>query len=428
MSDPMKKLVIGDGEFEIVDEIARNKIEPEGGYFHALNIGLTTTNASANVTTLNNFMTQNPNAKIVVNNGKVFPFNSTITLTNNVQLMGSGQFKYVGEETTDYFVTTYVNGSTYYDVVPQNTCFEINIDCNGLAQGVCFSGGIHNRIIANIRNAKGNGYYLPSGSGYENVHSISVMNDDAADYADSVGVYCEKADEVFNEIFTRNCNTGLYMRGSGLINLIHSWCYGDNVYPNSKTVSIYGSHVTIHYLHSDTMEYPLYFERLVQGIKVDTIFCSFNSSAVTQSVATNNSFRPWKTEVQPTAGQKFSVEIGELKLPTINGTYQNNLNLEAFDGFVEIFNVSDLQVIGDFKYIPLCTCYAGGDKLTNTPSGYNNNYKTIKAYRNNQYKFIELKNDYPSTDPIVYVSISLTTWISKWMTVAKTQLAEVNPE
>ena len=364
---------------------------------------------------------------LYIPDGKIFNFQDPIVLTRDIKFLGSGVLRYNGPvDQAGYFITTYNTGTTYNTIRPQNGEYSYNIDCAGNIRGILFNQGIHNRIRANIRNAVKVGFNdNAAGYGYENVISVSIVNDTDAKYADAVGVYGNHPDNKYEQVFTRNCNIAFQALKQVYIDFIHAWIVGDDIYPGSACMKISGSGVNCSEIYCDTMQYPIYLDALPKKVKIGTIYPGFNDNAVSQATFLANMYRPWAASFSPTVNQTESVEIDTIYPLTAHGVTYNTLELIPLDKNITVMDAVDYKVKGNFRFIPATVgVYAGGSDLDDLPQGVSG-YFGIRAYDEGQYyKVIELMNDTQSV-PIYKIWYNKTNGRSIFFTVDKTYLTTV---
>ena len=383
---------------------------------------------SLNSAKLDDFIQNGVQEYLYFPDDKVYYFSDPIILTRDIKFIGSGQLKYNGAVlASDYFIETYNRNGNYATIEPQNNHYYFNIDCAGKINGILFNQGIHNHIEAHIRNCYSIGFNdNVSGVGYENNINVTVVNDNDAQYASTIGVYGNHPDNHYETVYTRNCNTAFYARKQCSIGFIHAWVIGDDCYPGSACLRLSGNGVTVDEIYCDTMQYAIYLEALVQRIKINTINAAFNNGAVTAATYASYPYRPWDSAVTPAASEHCEIEIGVVNPMTAHGTYENTLALKEIDGSITVRRPIDYKVTGNFRFIPVTDgIYCAGSALTGLPTGIAADYYTIRSYRGGQYyKVIEFFND-NNADPPVTIWYNMTNGRSIFFTGSKTYIATV---
>lgn len=392
-------------------------------------IGLSTVDEGySNSDKLADFIQNGEQEYLYIPGGKTYNFVDPIDFSvRDVKIIGSGCLKYNGNLSTGYFLTTYSRPGNYASTLPQNNNYYYNIDCSGLINGIKYMGGIHNQVEAHIRNANNIGFHHhPDAVGYENTIRVSVINDNDATYIGSYGVYLEKPDCRYAEVYTRNCTYAFYANALVSIGLIHAWCNGENAYMNSACLVAASGYIDVDEIYCDTMQHIIYLEGLHTNIKIDKTQTVFADNLIPQATYNNYPYRPWDGDTVPAANSIYDIEIGQITTFNAYGSLVRIINLKPIDTAFKLRNANGYRVAGNFRFIPCSDgLYAATNALTSLPTGVTNSYYTITAYNAGNYKVIRLVNDDQNL-PIYMIWYNRSTGTSHFFSEDKTYITFAN--
>ena len=260
------------------------------GTINAKQIGCKT-DGTDNSTILNNYFNEGNNQGIYFPNGN-YSVSTEIDTTGSVIMDRDAYFLALNEMDCVVHINKNITNNNFVNNYPRNQELKINVNCNKLANTGIRTDKLHwANLVLTVINAVQYGVYTNYSQTphAENNFIIQVSND--TDYNNTTtGLYVRGADDVYKNITTINCKTGVYLRsGDNSIDVIHSWINNSSLWTGSVCLKTHACKNHINNLVCDTMEMGIYLDydgNFPFGLFIDFYYAMINSSVVSTSDST----------------------------------------------------------------------------------------------------------------------------------------------
>ena len=163
---------------------------------------------------------------------------------------------------------------------------KLAIDCNNLSGGVQFIETSRCNIdFIECRNISKIG--LENVSGYELIINNGKFY---GNYGNCTGLKLITSDYIINDIILLDCNIGIDIIGSGILNNVHGWIGNHTLLPKSKFIQISEEYTECIFnnIYSDTYQTSIYCKNNFSNLLINGFLVNFNPTIYNQSVVKND--------------------------------------------------------------------------------------------------------------------------------------------
>ena len=247
-----ERLIISLSDNTLIAELIHN------GTVNIDQVGAKGDNLTDNSSLLNSILNDERINKITLTKNKIYVCNSKITINKSILLDGQmGTLKSTVSNDTGFEVEILpATGETVHDTKPY------------IITRVIFEGEDCSILFDNKQGYKGLitecYFYNFSGIGLKHTRGYETLYDTLRFIGkgqNGIGIYCNNNDVHFNNIFMRDCKTGIRLYCSSVyFDECHAWLLDTSLYEGSKFIEIYGQGTNyMNNIQADTYQYGIYF-------------------------------------------------------------------------------------------------------------------------------------------------------------------------
>lgn len=227
---------------------------------------------------------------VYISGGKTYIINSPINIDKGSSIYGTGVIKagtsFIGEAMVLVGFNSYSSG-LLNGVENQLLNNKIIVDCSNIdnVDGVRIKCSYKTKYDITIRNCKANGVHcgFEYNSNYyaENIYSITGQNDYNTVCDNSILVYAEGSDDIFNDITGCNFHTLVYSYGGyNAYDSVHGYITIDELFNDSVLFLTRIGVCNVNFIYCDGLETAIKIEQICHGLNIKNCYINLNDDVL----------------------------------------------------------------------------------------------------------------------------------------------------